>query len=109
MCPSISDTTTGQPLHTLTGHEVDLFGRTDVEGMVVLGGRISPALQGHLHAHRALIFPTDPHAPVNPYRATLYQPHELYAGLAERGYEQTPDAEAYHWSRDAQLHHDAAA
>ena len=70
-------------------------------------GRISPALQGHLHAHRALIFPTDPHAPVNPYRATLYQPHELYAGLAERGYEQTPDAEAYHWSRDAQLHHDA--
>jgi len=104
----------GRPLHglrlqdlDLTGHEVDLLGRTDVEGMVVLGGRISPALQGHLHAHRALIFPTDPHAPVNPYRATLYQPHELYAGLAERGYEQTPDAEAYHWSRDAQLHHDA--
>lgn len=91
----------------LTGHEQDLLARTDVEGLVVLGGRLSPALESHLRAHRALIFPTDPHAPVNPYRATLYQPHELYAGLAERGYDKTPDALAYHWSRDAQLRHDA--
>jgi predicted Rossmann-fold nucleotide-binding protein len=91
----------------LTGHESELLERTDVEGMVVLGGRLSPELETHLRAHHALIFPTDPHAPVNPYRATLYQPHELYAGLAERGYEETPDAQAYHWSRDARLHHDA--
>ena len=91
----------------LTGHEGDLLGRTDVEGMVVLGGRLSRELEEHLRTHHALIFPSDPHAPVNPYRATLYQPHELYAGLAALGYEQTPDAEAYHWSRDAQLHHDA--
>ena len=91
----------------LTGHQGDLLGRTDVEGMVVLGGRLSRELEEHLRTHHALIFPSDPHAPVNTYRATLYQPHELYAGLAELGYEQTPDAEAYHWSRDAQLHHDA--
>ena len=104
----------GLPLHgrriqdlDLTGHEADLLARTDFEGMVVLGGRMSPSLESHLRGHHALIFPTDPHAPVNPYRATLYQPHELYAGLAEHGYEATPDARAYHWSRDATLHHDA--
>lgn len=91
----------------LTGHEEELLARTDVEGLVVLGGRLPPALEAHLRSHHALIFPTDPHAPVNPYRATLYQPHELYAGLAEHGYDATPDALAYHWSRDAQLHHDA--
>jgi hypothetical protein len=91
----------------LTGHEGELLGRADVEGLVVLGGRLSPALDAHLRGHGALIFPTDPHAPVNPYRATLYQPHELYAGVEEHGYEQTPDARAYHWSRDATLHHDA--
>lgn len=91
----------------LTGHEAELLARTDIEGMVVLGGRLSRALEEHLRAHGALVFPTDPQAPVNPYRATLYQPNELYAGLAEGGYEQTPDAEAYHWSRDARVHHDA--
>ncbi|MFW5474446.1 LOG family protein [Knoellia sp. CPCC 206450] len=90
----------------LTGHEDQLLARTDLEALVVLGGRLSPALDAHLRLHGALVFPTDPHAPVNPYRATLYQPHELYDGLAERGYEQTPDALAYHWSRDATLHHD---
>ena len=90
----------------LTGHEDELLARTDLEGLVVLGGNLSPALDAHLRLHGALVFPTDPHAPVNPYRATLYQPHELYAGLAEHGYEQTPDALAYHWSRDATLHHD---
>ena len=87
--------------------QAELMARTDLEGLVVLGGRLSPALESHLRRYHALIFPTDPHAPVNPYRATLYQPHELYAGIAEHGYEATPDARAYHWSRDASLHHDA--
>lgn len=90
----------------LTRHEERLLARTDLEGVVVLGGRLSPELDAHLRLHGALVFPTDPHAPVNPYRATLYQPHELYAGLARYGYENTPDARAYHWSRDADLHHD---
>ncbi len=91
----------------LTGHERDLLSRTDVEGMVVLGGRMTDALATHLRAHGALVFPTDAGAPVNPYRSSLYQPHELYAGLREHGYEATPDARAYHWARDGALQHDA--
>ena len=73
----------------------------------MLGGRIPPALDAHLRTHGALVFPTDPQAPVNPYRSTLYQPRELYDGLAEHGYEATPDARAYHWSRRADDQHDA--
>ena len=56
---------------------------------------------------RALIFPTDPHAPVDPYRATLYPPQELYAGLATTATPATPDARAYRWSRDAATRSDA--
>ncbi len=91
----------------LTGHEEALLARTDLEGMVVLGGRIPTALDAHLRAHGALVFPTDPQAPVNPYRATLYQPGELYAGLVEHGYDATPDARAHRWSRRAADRHDA--
>src|SRR4029079_18550330 len=71
----------------LTAYEDSLLARTDVEGLVVLGGRLSPALGAHLGAHRALVFPTDPHAPIDPYRASLYSAEELYAGLSEGGYE----------------------
>jgi predicted Rossmann-fold nucleotide-binding protein len=91
----------------LGGHEERLLARGDVEGMVVLGGRMTDALASHLRAQGALVFPTDPQAPVNPYRASLYQPHELYEGLATHGYEATPDARAYHWARDGSLQHDA--
>ncbi|QGN57806.1 LOG family protein [Nostocoides sp. HKS02] len=91
----------------LTAYEAALLARTDVEGLVVLGGRLSPALDAHLRAHRALIFPTDPAAPVDPYRATLYSPQELYAGLADHGYEATPDYLAYQWMLDAAVHRDA--
>jgi predicted Rossmann-fold nucleotide-binding protein len=103
----------GRPLRGLRLQDLDLtavadrlMGREDLEGLVVLGGRLPDGLDAHLRAHRALIFPTDPTAPVDPYRATLYQPRELYAGLEESGYDQTPDALAYHWSRDAALRHD---
>ena len=91
----------------LTGHEAPLLARTDLEGLVVLGGRVSADLAQHLRQHGALVFPTDPGVPVNPYRATLYQPHDLYAGLSENGYDATPDALAYHWSRDGDSRHDA--
>ncbi|HEV7172538.1 Rossmann fold nucleotide-binding protein [Pedococcus sp.] len=91
----------------LTAYETPLLRRTDVEGLVVLGGRLPPALDAHLRAHRALIFPTDPAAPVDPYRATLYSPDELYAGLAQHGYEATPDFLAYQWMLDAAVHRDA--
>lgn len=91
----------------LTRHEKRLLTRTDLDGLVVLGGRLSPELDEHLRLHGALVFPTDPHAPVNPYRASLYQPHELYAGLGKYGYDHTPDARAYAWSREADVHRDA--
>ncbi len=84
-----------------------LLARDDVEGLVVLGGRVPGELAHHLRTHGALVFPTDPRAPVDPYRATLYQPHELYAGLRELGYSATPDARAYRWTRDATVAHDA--
>ena len=74
---------------------------------MVLGGRLSPELGAHLRTHHALVFPTDPHAPVDPYRATLYSADELYDGLTARGYAATPDARAYRWARDGTYHHDA--
>jgi predicted Rossmann-fold nucleotide-binding protein len=91
----------------LTAWAPELMRRTDLDGLVVLGGRLPPELDAHLRAHRALIVPTDPSAPVDPYRSTLYQPHELYAGLEERGYEGTPDYRAYSWTREAALRDDA--
>jgi predicted Rossmann-fold nucleotide-binding protein len=104
----------GRPLRGLRLQDLDLtrredafLARTDVEGLVVLGGRLSEALDVHLRTHHALVFPSDPHAPVDPYRATLYSPLELYRGLADRGYAATPDARAYRWAREAAAHHDA--
>ena len=104
----------GQPLSglrlqdlDLTAYEQRLIARTDVEGLVVLGGRLSPQLAAHLGAHRALVFPSDPHAPVDPYRSRLYSPEELYAGLADGGYASTPDFLAYEWLQDGRHRHDA--
>lgn len=91
----------------LTAYEDRLLARTDMEGLVVLGGRLSPTLSAHFGAHRALVFPTDPHAPVDPYRATLYTATELYAGLDDGGYASTPDFLAYQWMRDGALRRDA--
>ena len=71
-----------------------LLARTDLEGLVVLGGELAPELEQHLRRCRALVFPSDPHAPIDPYRATLYRPEELYEGLASAGYPATPDARA---------------
>ena len=106
----------GRPLTGLRLQDLDLrpyarklMQRTDVAGLVVLGGQLPEHLDAHLRAHRALIFPTVPDAPVDPYRSTLYQPHELYAGLLEHGYESTPDHRAYEWSLDAPLRSDAFA
>ena len=90
----------------LRGRAAALLARTDLEGLVVLGGQLTPELEHHLRRCRALIFPNDPHAPVDPYRATLYRPEELYAGLADAGYAGTPDARAYRWSRDASTRSD---
>lgn len=93
----------------LQGCETALLARTDLEGLVVLGGHLGPALDPHLRAHGAIVFPSDPAAPVDAYRSRLYTADELYAGLDRSGYASTPDALAYAWLRDPALAHDAYA
>ncbi|MCX3058864.1 SLOG cluster 4 domain-containing protein [Streptomyces beihaiensis] len=94
---------------TLAGHRVqavDLTGRTsalltaDVSGAVFLGCPMEPRAGARVRAAGALVFPPVPGLPFDPYRAHLYAPDELFAGLAgEGGYEATPDARAYAWFR----------
>ncbi len=90
----------------LTGHEAELLARTDVEGMVVLGGRLSRDLEEHLRAHRALVFPTDPRPRSTPTARRSTSRTSCTPG-SRAGLRADPDAEAYHWSRDARVHHDA--
>jgi predicted Rossmann-fold nucleotide-binding protein len=83
---------------------LDLRGRGEVlrrlhpRGALLLGCRLDPDTEDHLRRHGALVFPRVPDVPVDPYRATLYTPEELYAGL-EAGYDATLDARAYVWQR----------
>jgi predicted Rossmann-fold nucleotide-binding protein len=84
--------------------------RDDVAGLVVLGGKVSSELVTHLQIRGAVVFPGDPDAPVDVFRANLYTGHELYAGLdGPGGYASTPDFRAYEWSRDRRLANDAYA
>jgi predicted Rossmann-fold nucleotide-binding protein len=79
-----------------------VLGRLDVAGAVFLGCALAagtgPGTEADLRARGALVFPAVPDVPFAPYRAHLYSPEELYAGL-EDGYAATPDARAYAWSR----------
>ncbi|RIK16879.1 MAG: Rossmann fold nucleotide-binding protein [Acidobacteria bacterium] len=103
-----------EPLHALrlqgldlTVHRDLLLAREDLSDIVVLGGRLDREVEEHLREHRTIIFPAAPRAPVDPYRARLYTPQELYAGLEEDGYASTVDARAYRWFEDAEVRHDA--
>jgi predicted Rossmann-fold nucleotide-binding protein len=84
----------------------ELLGRLDVAGALFLGCRLDPGVENDLRARGALVFPTVPDVPVDVYRSRLYGPAELYGGLARsdnpgRSYEETLDALAYAWARDA--------
>ncbi|WP_288799378.1 LOG family protein [uncultured Arsenicicoccus sp.] len=99
----------GRSLHGVRVQGIDLdlcadrlLARSDLHGLVVLGGATSPALAQHLVGAGAVVFPAVHDSPVDVYRSRLYTPEELYAGIA-RGYDQTPDALAYAWSQDATL------
>ncbi|MEI2779218.1 MAG: Rossmann fold nucleotide-binding protein [Tetrasphaera sp.] len=105
----------GIPPSRLRLQDLDLRGyhgldeRTDLDELVVLGGRMSPELDAHLRRHGAIVFPDDPDAaPVRPYRALLYTADELYAGLTD-GYATTPDAHAYAWYQHGRTHPDVFA
>ncbi len=91
--------------------DVDLTGRDDVltdldaHGSLFLGCTISDPVAERLRAGGALVFPAVPDVPFDPWRAQLYTPAELYAGLDE-GYDHTLDARVYAWSRRAATGHD---
>lgn len=93
----------------LRDREAVLLTQTHANGTIVLGGETTPVLDRHLRQIGALVFPTDPKLPVDPYRGTLYTPGELYKGLADGGYSATPDALAYRWLRDRRTAGDAYA
>lgn len=91
---------------SLAGHRVqavDLTGRTaalltaDTTGAVFLGCPMEEDAAARVRASGALVFPPVPGLPFDPYRGLLYTPDELFAGLADGGYEATPDARAYAW------------
>ena len=71
----------------------------DPHGAVVLGGTLTDRLDAHLRRGGALVFPAVTGAPINPYRAQLYSPEELYEGL-DQGYAATADWRAYSWWLD---------
>jgi predicted Rossmann-fold nucleotide-binding protein len=86
---------------------VDLIDRgwelrtADVTDTVFLGCGLSESVAADLRQRGAMVFPPAPHLPFDPYRALLYTAPELYEGIAEKSYEQTPDALTYAWESGA--------
>jgi predicted Rossmann-fold nucleotide-binding protein len=83
----------------LTGRE-DVLQRLDARGALFLGCTIHEAVADRLREGGALLFPAVPDVPFDPWRAHLYSPAELYEHL-DAGYESTPDARIWAWSRKA--------
>lgn len=69
----------------------------DVTDSVFLGCTLSESVASDLRQRGAMVFPTAPNLPFDPYRNALYTAEELYEGIAHKPYEQTPDALAYAW------------
>ncbi|MFD7918586.1 LOG family protein [Streptomyces sp. NPDC059740] len=78
-------------------------------GTVFLGCRMEPDAAAKVGADGALVFPPIPHLPFDPYRASLYDAGELYAGLVSEGYPATPDARAYRWYQETRKNGDVFA
>ncbi|HJV98863.1 MAG TPA: Rossmann fold nucleotide-binding protein [Arthrobacter sp.] len=98
-------------MHGWHAQSLDLRGRKaaleslDVEGAIFLGCTFDAGVEDGLRRRGALIFPRLEGVPFDPYRARLYTPQELYAGLDHSPYEQLPDALVYQWSiRPGQRH-----
>jgi predicted Rossmann-fold nucleotide-binding protein len=83
---------------------VDLTDRTeallrlDPAGSVFLGCELSGPAEKWVRDGGGLVFPAIPALPFDAYRGALYTAEDLYAGL-EHGYDATPDARIYAWSR----------
>ncbi len=93
----------GGPLTGYRVQSVDLTDRTEAllateaAETVFLGCPMSEEAEAKVRADGALVFPPVPNLPFNPYRGLVYTPDSLFEGLAEGGYEATPDALAYAW------------
>ena len=90
---------------------LDLRGRAaqlealQAQGGIFLGCTFDAGVEDSLRSRGALIFPKLEAVPFNPYRGRLYTPQELYEGISDSRYEDTPDARVYQWSiRPGQRH-----
>lgn len=79
------------------------LGAATIDRTVFLGCTFAPGVEARLEARGALVFPTLPDLPFNPYRSGLYTAAELYAGL-EQGYRYTLDARNYRWWKHVGAH-----
>ncbi len=94
-------------LHGCFVQSLDLTGRTAVldglepAGAVFLGCEFADGVELRLRSRGALIFPTLPDLPFNPYRGTLYGAGELYADQYHRrvGYPDSVDAAIFAWAK----------
>ena len=86
------------------------FDDVDVRGAVFLGCKLDPSAASTLSSNGALIFPALLEAPMDPYRAQLYSPRDLYD---KTPYEHSLDGQTYAWTltagRPASLNHTLAA
>ncbi|WP_433545450.1 LOG family protein [Streptomyces sp. CA-294286] len=91
------------PLNGYRVQSVDLTDRTaallatDAADAVFLGCPMADEATAKVRADGALVFPPVPDLPFDPYRGLLYTPEALFEGLAQHGYEATPDALGYAW------------
>ncbi len=90
----------------LTGRSTQLR-RLVPAGALLLGCDLLADDEEWLRAGGALVFPDVPDVPFDAYRGALYTAEELYDGL-DCGYDVTPDARIYAWSRGP-ARHDLAA
>ncbi|GAA1556712.1 LOG family protein [Kribbella hippodromi] len=81
----------------LTGRTAELLGLQPT-GSVFLGCALEEKADTWVREGGGLVFPTIPALPFDAYRGRLYDADELFAGL-EGGYDATPDAQIYAWSR----------
>ncbi|GAQ65177.1 putative lysine decarboxylase [Streptomyces scabiei] len=103
---------------TLSGFRVQAVDLTDrtrellhtgTAGAVFLGCPMREEAAAKVRTDGALVFPPVPGLPFDPYRGLLYSPDELFASLADDGYEATPDALAYAWFQRTKADRDVYA
>ncbi len=85
---------------------VDALLERSVEEALFLGCTLADGQADDLHRAGGVVLPTIPDSPVDPYRASLYAPRELYD---TPHYRDSLDARAYAWSQGGSATDDALA